>query len=208
MNFLTEDMIKILISLAIGALIGFEREMHNKSAGFRTITLISIGSTLFTILSLQLDQEARVAAQIVSGIGFLGAGVILFSEGKVKGLTTASSIWSAAAIGMAVGLGEFKLAVVVAVLVLTVLQIFVRIDLWLNNHGREIRTYRIGAEEISSLETLDSLLKSLKIQVLQKREYKTPEFYLCEWDTRGALSKQEEFTRQATRNPAILSIDY
>lgn len=207
-EFVYDDLIKLLVSLLAGAIIGFEREMHNKSAGFRTITLITVGSTLFTMLSLQLDQEARVAAQIVSGIGFLGAGVILFSEGKVKGLTTAASVWVAAAIGMAIGMGQFALAGYTGLMVLVVLWFFVRIDIWLNKRGREIRTYRISAEDIEKLESLDKLFKQLHIRVIHKREYKIPDLFTVEWDTRGTLANQEEFTRLTARDRDIRFLEY
>lgn len=207
-EFVYDDLIKLLVSLLAGAIIGFEREMHNKSAGFRTITLITVGSTLFTMLSLQLDQEARVAAQIVSGIGFLGAGVILFSEGKVKGLTTAASVWVAAAIGMAIGMGQFALAGFAGLMVLVVLWLFVRMDIWLNKRGREIRTYRISAEDMEKLESLDKLFKQLHIRVVHKREYKIPDLFTVEWDTRGTLANQEEFTRLTTRDRGIRFLEY
>lgn len=208
MEFLTEDLIKLLVSLLAGAVIGFEREMHNKSAGLRTITLITVGSTLFTMISLQLDQEARVAAQIVSGVGFLGAGVILFSEGKVKGLTTAASVWAAAAMGMAIGMGQFALAAYAGLMILVVLWFFVRIDIWLNKLGREIRTYRISAKEIEKLEDLDNLFRQQHILVIYKREYKNPNLFIAEWHTRGKLASQQEFTRQVTRKPEIISVEY
>jgi putative Mg2+ transporter-C (MgtC) family protein len=107
--FTPEDLIKVLIAVVIGGIIGMEREIHSKAAGLRTITLITIGATIFTILSEKFGDPStsRIAANIVTGIGFLGAGVILFAEGKLKGLTTASSIWVAAALGMAVGVGEY-----------------------------------------------------------------------------------------------------
>ncbi|MEJ5224319.1 MAG: MgtC/SapB family protein, partial [Anaerolineales bacterium] len=104
------ELIQLIVSVLIGGLIGFEREMHAKAAGLRTMTLITLGATLFTMLSARMGGDAgRVAANIVTGVGFLGAGAILFSEGRIRGLTTASSIWVAAALGMAVGLGEFAL---------------------------------------------------------------------------------------------------
>jgi len=89
--FTPEDLIKVLIAVVIGGIIGMEREIHSKAAELRTITLITVGATLFTILSEKFGDPAtsRIAANIVTGIGFLGAGVILFAEGKLKGLTTA-----------------------------------------------------------------------------------------------------------------------
>lgn len=203
-----DDFTKLAVALFIGAVIGLEREMHNKSAGLRTITLITVGATLFTILSLKFSQDARVAANIVSGVGFLGAGAILFAEGRVKGLTTASSIWAAAAMGMAVGLGEFILAGTTGLMVVAILWIFARIDRWLDARGREVRTYRISATHIKILEKQDEKFKKLGIRVLQKREYKQADVFLSEWDTRGPLAKQEAFTQQAARNLEIISLDY
>jgi putative Mg2+ transporter-C (MgtC) family protein len=143
--FTPEDLVKILIAVLIGGMIGFEREMHSKAAGLRTITLITVGATLFTILSDKFTDPAtsRVASNILTGVGFLGAGAILFTEGKVKGLTTASSIWVAAALGMAIGVGQYILGIAATLLVFIVLDLFTRLDRWLALKGREARTYEI-----------------------------------------------------------------
>ncbi len=105
----------MLCSLFAGILLGIEREVKDKSAGFKTITIICLGSTLFTILSYKLgagnsEDATRIASYVVSGIGFLGAGVIFKDGVNVSGLTTAGIIWIAAAIGMALGFGEFIIA--------------------------------------------------------------------------------------------------
>ncbi|MCH5599458.1 MgtC/SapB family protein [Niabella ginsengisoli] len=109
------DLYKALISLGAGIVLGLERELKDKAAGLKTITLICIGSCLFSILSIKIGNEytdaARIASYIVSGIGFLGAGVIFKDGITVSGLTTASVIWVAAAVGMAVGFGEVWLAI-------------------------------------------------------------------------------------------------
>jgi putative Mg2+ transporter-C (MgtC) family protein len=143
--FTPEDLIKILIAVLIGGMIGFERELHSKAAGLRTITLITVGAAMFTILSFKFADPAtsRVAANILTGVGFLGAGAILFTEGKVKGLTTASSIWVAAALGMAIGVGQYILGIATTLLVVIVLDLFTRLDRWLDSKGREARTYEI-----------------------------------------------------------------
>jgi putative Mg2+ transporter-C (MgtC) family protein len=144
--FTPEDLIKVLVAVVIGGIIGFERELHSKAAGLRTITLITVGATMFTILSARYTDTAtsRVASNIVTGVGFLGAGAILFAEGKVRGLTTASSIWVAAALGMAVGLGQYVLSIATTILVVIVLDLFARLDHWLDLKGRETRTYEIA----------------------------------------------------------------
>ncbi len=110
--------LKLLASLFAGVIIGLERELRGKPAGISTHSLVVGGSMMFTALSIHIDptSPARIAAQIVSGIGFLGAGMILISKGeKIKNLTTAASVWFAAAIGMAIGFGWYLLAVVATI---------------------------------------------------------------------------------------------
>lgn len=107
------DVYKAFVSLLAGLILGFEREMKDKSAGLKTITVITLGSTLFSILSYKLagtGDATRIASYIVSGIGFLGAGVIFKVGFNVHGLTTAGIIWIAAAIGMSIGFGEIYIA--------------------------------------------------------------------------------------------------
>ncbi|MCX7758724.1 MAG: MgtC/SapB family protein [bacterium] len=117
----------ILISTLCGFILGFEREIHNKPAGLKTITLVVIGSAVFTFVSIKgfdTTDESRVAAQIVSGIGFLGAGVILRSELKVIGLTTAATLWVAAAVGMLIGTGLMIYAIISTVIVFVIINLF------------------------------------------------------------------------------------
>lgn len=111
------DLLKAIFSLAAGFVLGFEREWKDKSAGFKTISIICLGSTLFSILSLKLgagdsEDATRIASYVVSGIGFLGAGVIFKDGVNVNGLTTASIIWMSAAVGMAIGFGMFVIALI------------------------------------------------------------------------------------------------
>jgi putative Mg2+ transporter-C (MgtC) family protein len=111
-----ELIVKVAASSLLGGLLGFERERKRKPAGLRTNMLVSLGSTLFTILSTQAfpgSDPARVASYIVVGIGFIGAGAIIQSKDRVIGITTASSLWIASAIGMAVGVGYYLAACLV-----------------------------------------------------------------------------------------------
>lgn len=114
-------LVRLLVSAALGALIGYERERAGKPAGIRTHGMVSLGAALFTVVSLygfgQSSDLTRVAAQIVTGIGFLGAGAILHERGGVQGLTTAASLWVTAAIGLAVGVGMIFMSVVTTILV-------------------------------------------------------------------------------------------
>src|SRR5688572_24423648 len=127
MDLVAEDILKLVIAIGIGSVIGAEREYRDKSAGFRTLVFICVGSTLFTMLSLKIATDsdpARIAAQIVTGVGFLGAGTILRERGQIAGLTTAAMIWLTAALGMGVGSGNYLLSSVGTVIVLIVLWVF------------------------------------------------------------------------------------
>lgn len=118
------DIIKILFSVVIGAILGLERRKAGKPAGLRTLSLVSAGSTLavISILNAFPDDTSRVIQGIITGIGFLGGGAIVFSHQNVHGLTTAASIWATAIIGIAIGLGEFVLAFAFAVIAFIVLE--------------------------------------------------------------------------------------
>ncbi len=132
--------IKLLVSILLGSLIGLERETHGRPAGLRTHVLVCMGSTLFTIAGIvmagpqnrigTINDPARIAAQIVTGIGFLGAGTIIHQGSVVRGLTTAASIWAVAAIGLLVGIGGemMWLAGIASVMVFGTLYLMGRID--------------------------------------------------------------------------------
>lgn len=123
-SFDFEILIQLGIAIALGALIGFERELKHRPAGFRTHMLVSLGATLFTITSISFDVEpSRIAAGIVAGIGFLGAGNIIAHKGHVKGITSAATLWVVAAIGLSVGMGEYILGIIGGILVFAILQL-------------------------------------------------------------------------------------
>jgi putative Mg2+ transporter-C (MgtC) family protein len=125
--------IRLTMGLVLGAIIGFERELHRQPAGFRTHSLVSLGAALFTVVSAfgfvgDVVDPTRIAAQIVSGIGFIGAGTILQYRGHIRGLTTAASLWSVAAIGTAAGAGLYVVAIVGTLLILVILSILDRVE--------------------------------------------------------------------------------
>ena len=145
----TEYMMRLLIAAVLGAIIGLDREYRTKAAGFRTHFLVALGSALFMIVSvhgfddLPKDQmtlrmyPVRIAAQVVTGIGFIGAGTIIFQKNMVKGLTTAAGLWVTAAIGLACGVGMYWLAATTTVLVLICYEGFNMILRKLRNKGNE-----------------------------------------------------------------------
>lgn len=140
------QLLKVLAALVIGGLLGLEREYRHKAAGMRTLTLICLGSTLFTILSVELGYPTspdRVASNILTGVGFIGAGVIFKGDYTIDGITTAATIWIASALGIAIGMSHYMLAAfslaVVLILLLGLKVLEVRIGQF-----REKRTYTIG----------------------------------------------------------------
>lgn len=139
MEFSMEYIFRIILSAILGALIGFERQFKHKSAGLRTNILVCIGSCLIMILSNLLYEQvegktnadpARLAAQVVSGIGFLGAGAIIKEGVNIIGLTTAACIWVVSGVGLAVGAGYYLIAIFASLLVYIILEILSQMDSW------------------------------------------------------------------------------
>lgn len=152
-----DDLIKIVTAFVAGTLLGIEREYRDKPVGLRTLTLITVGSALLSMLNLTLDAQShdRIAANIVTGIGFLGGGVIFKSEINVHGLTSAATIWIAAAIGMAIGFGNYWLAVATLGLTLVTLTILIRADKFLDEKKKTKKftfVFDSSAYKLSSLE--------------------------------------------------------
>ena len=136
---LSEAVLRLALAAALGGAIGLEREFRHKPAGLRTNMLIALGSALFSIVSVELGSGPgspdRIAAQVVTGIGFLGAGAILRSGENVHGLTTAATIWVNAAIGMAAGLGSYTIAAVGAGITLVVLALLPLMEQFFEKRG-------------------------------------------------------------------------
>jgi putative Mg2+ transporter-C (MgtC) family protein len=133
---LADVLLRLLAAAVLGGLVGFERDLHGRAAGLRTHLLVTLGAALFMILSLAVSElsvgrfadPGRIAAQIVTGIGFLGAGAILKDGLNIRGLTTAACLWIAAAIGMAAGAGAYLLAAVTTGIALVALVLLKRVE--------------------------------------------------------------------------------
>lgn len=145
----------LLFSAFLGALVGIERDLHGRPAGIRTNMIVAVGSCLFAILSSEGYESAqedptRIASQIVTGIGFLGAGVLLKGDGKIMGLTTAADIWLVAAIGVAVGTGWYSLAMVGTLIAGIGLPLLAPVSAALERIGNE-RTRRKGGDVVEEV---------------------------------------------------------
>ena len=175
--------IRLLVATALGALIGFEREYHAKEAGVRTHLLVAVGSCLFMILSTYgfdafLNQDhvsfdpSRIASQVVTGIGFIGAGTIILQKQMVRGLTTAAGVWVTAAIGLACGAGMYAIACVTTVIVLTSLGL---INVLLPYVSQRERRVMFLAEDYEVMTEVLENLRSEKITVLNYEMHKDAE---------------------------------
>ncbi len=161
-------MLRLVLAVVLGSLIGLEREIHNRPAGFRTHILVSVGAALFTLVSvygITGGDPGRIAAQIVSGIGFLGAGTILREGANIKGLTTAASLWAVAGIGMASGAGYYVGALATTALVLVVLLFFSRLEKRLLQSQYHVLSMEL-ADRPGQLGAVASLLGTLEISIV------------------------------------------
>ena len=147
-----EEAAQVSVAFVIGAILGIEREFRSKPAGFRTMILICVGSCVYTILSKELgglSSSDRIASNIVTGIGFIGAGVI-FKEGiSVNGLTTAALIWITAALGMAIGYHNYPLAIVVTIIVVIALFVLEPVHRFISRFHK-VKDYRIRTVELGT----------------------------------------------------------
>ncbi len=207
-----ETLTKLIISIVIGVIIGGEREYRNKSAGLRTIILICLGSTIFTMLSDHLGDAAgasRIAANVVTGIGFLGAGAIMREGLTISGLTTASTIWVAAALGIAVGAGEYLLAFSAMALVFLVLTLFVYLQrAFFQALSKTIELRVVFEVTNNKVDLLEAQMKLLHLKFIRKKEYRiqTDSYYYFD-----VVGKEENLARLATmlnQNNYIKSFEY
>lgn len=159
--------LRLLIAMLLGGVIGIEREYRSKEAGFRTHFLVALGSALFCIVSqygfgFDLKDSSRVAAQVVSGIGFLGAGTIIFQRNVVRGLTTAAGLWVTAAIGLACGSGMFAAAAIATVLIIVGLEVLI---LFIPHIGRTVVELSFSTSSEDNIKTVVNEMKRVGIRI-------------------------------------------
>ncbi|MBN1310541.1 MAG: MgtC/SapB family protein [Anaerolineae bacterium] len=203
-----EDLIKLGLAILVGGLIGAEREYRDKAAGFRTIIFICVGATLFTILSTRIagpnNDPARIAANIVSGVGFLGAGAIMRGEGRVMGLTTAATIWIAAALGMGIGGGHYVTVSAAALGVLIVLWLFPNVEHLIDNI-RDHRTYEVICPLVpEKFEEIEALFEDCGLHVRSRRRLKSGDTMLCTWEIAGKPKEHAAVAEKLFAHPDVM----
>ncbi len=217
MDWLTEGLTKLLLAAAFGAVLGLEREWKGKSAGFRTLMLVSIGSCLFTIISMELALQdpyhrsdlTRIASNILTGIGFNGAGIIFREELRVTGLTTAATVWVSGAIGMAVGMGDYELALLATAIVWVILVILNKLGNLVERYF-DIRSYQVGVQrgELTAHAFLDSLRPAERIKVLEVKTEIRDQGFVFTWRVRASTKAHDALVSNLARDRRVEFLIY
>jgi putative Mg2+ transporter-C (MgtC) family protein len=212
-EFFQEDIIKLLISAGTGACIGFEREYHSKSAGLRTMILICLGATLFTLVSMKLGTDpSRVAANIVTGIGFVGGGIIFRdnSNSRITGITTAATAWVTAALGMCVGFGEslYGTGLVAMLLVVITLYSLVLVQDKIKSNN-QIRTYRIVCKcDVAKLKFYETKFKAMGLEAKRGLQTKNELKISGQWSVQGSSKNHERMIEFLLSDTDIMEVDF
>ncbi|WP_449439950.1 MgtC/SapB family protein [Pedobacter steynii] len=210
-HFITlSEVNKFLMATLLCGLIGAEREFRSKQAGLKTMIMIGLGATLFTILSIKigLSSHDRIASNIVTGIGFLGAGVIFKEDNQVKGLTTACVIWIVAAIGMAIGAGYYEQAVGVTLVVLLALFTFPFLEDMVERRFTK-RVYRIVKRfENESLEKYEEDIKTSKLKLTRGKQELANGIISGTWIAVGSPKNHKKFVDRMLQDRNIIAFDF
>lgn len=207
---MNNDIYHLLMALAIGAIIGAEREYRSKSAGLRTMIMVSLASCLFTILSIKIGVENpdRLAANILTGLGFLGAGVIFKDDNRISGITTATTIWMVAALGMAAGAGYEYLAFIGTILVLIVLIFLVYFQDKIEAIHQS-RNYQILCDyQQETLDKYEELFKQYNMKVLRGVQNKTEKQIIGRWVVIGSAQNHKKLTHYLLLDPNIKELSF
>jgi putative Mg2+ transporter-C (MgtC) family protein len=209
---LPEDIIwKLIFAIIIGGLIGAEREYRSKSAGFRTLTMICIGATLFTVFSQLIGIRTspdRIASNVVVGIGFVGAGVIFKGDNRVNGITTAAMIWVAAALGMGIGAGYALVSAIACVLILAILFIFTKIERWIDLVS-QIRNYKIVCDyQNETLHRFEISFKEHHLHYKRSRQMKVGDVITGEWIVKGTEKNHRHFVHDILKDPTVKAFEF
>jgi len=204
-------LIKVGASMLMSALVGAEREYKSKSAGFRTMILISIGATIFTYCSILIGSPGnadRIASNIATGIGFIGAGVIFKTDNKVNGLTSAAAIWAVAGMGMLNAIGRFGDAAIVCASILMVQFLFVWIEKSIERYN-QIHTYKITCKfEHDTLKHYEKVLLSNRLRVVSGKQTKTKDTIIGIWEATGHSHDHEKFMKDILKDDKVIDFEF
>ena len=203
-------LLRILMVIIVGGLIGAEREFRSKSAGFRTMILICLGSFLFTTFSIYISGSTsdRIASNIVTGIGFLGAGVIFKSDNRINGITTAATIWAVAALGMGIADGAYYLVTVCTILILASLLLLTKLENLIDRINQS-HTYKIvSVYKDDLLKEYEELFKKCNLRYKRIKRTKSGEYIVGTWIVQGSEKNHNRFTKEVLHHPSIKEFEF
>lgn len=208
--FRLELLLQLVLATLLGGAIGLERELGGKPAGLRTNILICIGSALYTKLSITLAgttaDPTRVAAQIVTGVGFIGAGTILHARGAVVGLTSAATIWVVAAIGVALGAGYYPEALGTTLLVILVLQGLGRVEIYIERHAAKSRVTIHAHPDPSVLEELETVVRRTGLEIARQTNRRENVDLVVEFELRGPKRLHDQVMIALLHHPGVRTV--
>ena len=205
-----EILLKLLMVIAVGGVIGVERELRSKSAGFRTMILICLGSFLFTSFSVAISEVSpdRVASNIVTGIGFLGAGVIYKSNNRVNGITTAATIWDVDVLGMCIALDQYKMIEIATFFILFALFIMTKLENVIDQINQS-HTYRIvSIYRDDLLKEYEKIFRECNLDYKRVKRTKDGEFIIGIWYVSGKEKNHNEFSKRMLHHPSVKEFEF
>lgn len=201
---------RLLVAVLIGGIIGAEREYHNKSAGLRTLMLICLGSTLFTMFSMELSDRSpdRIASNIVTGIGFVGAGVIFMGGTGINGVTTAATIWVTAALGMGVGAGHTYTSLIGCIVLVGILYTFTVIEKWMEKMN-STHIYKITCNYREHVfEHYETLMRQYKLKYTRGAKSREYNKVTGTWEAEGSKEKHHAFIREVLNDASVEKFEF
>jgi putative Mg2+ transporter-C (MgtC) family protein len=201
---------RLLLVVITGGLIGAEREYRSKSAGFRTMILICLGSFLFTTFSKFMSDQSpdRIASNIVTGIGFLGAGVIFKDDNRINGITTAATIWAVAALGMGIADGLYLLVLAATIIIIASLLLLTKLE-HLIDRINQSHTYRIVSEYREDLlKEYEVLFEECHLRYKRIKRTKSGTYIIGIWIVQGSEKNHNRFTKQMLHHPAVKEFEF
>ncbi|HET7818767.1 MAG TPA: MgtC/SapB family protein [Bacteroidia bacterium] len=203
-------LLRLLMVIVVGGLIGAEREYRSKSAGFRTMILICLGCFLFTTFSKFMSDISpdRIASNIVTGIGFLGAGVIFKSDNRVNGITTAATIWAVAALGMGIADGAYYLVAASTILVLGSLLLLTKLEFFIDRVN-QMHTYKIVSPYKEELfKEYEDLFDKCQLRYKRIKRTKNGDNIIGIWHVQGSAKNHNRFTKSILHNPDVREFEF
>ena len=203
-------LLRLLLVVLVGGLIGAEREYRSKSAGFRTMILICLGSFLFTTFSIHISggTNDRIASNIVTGIGFLGAGVIFKSDNRINGITTAATIWAVAALGMGIADGEYRTVGIATVIIIAALLLLTKLETFIDRVNQS-HTYKITSEyKEDLLKEYERLFEECRLKYKRIKRTKSGDSIIGTWLVHGREKNHNQFTKRILHHPSVKEFEF